>query len=221
MRLAEDGFALVDSGLAPDEREALRSTLFKTDRPGIRCLLDDLLVRVTAGSLRTRLCSLGILPPTATAIQAISFDKTPETNWKVSWHQDLMFPFARPVTSEGYELPSEKEGVNYARPPRAVLEEMLAVRIHLDDCDATSGPLNVTPGSHVYGVLRNSDIPAYSLAASHRRVACIARAGEALLMRPLLLHASSPATKPSHRRVLHLVYHSGSPMTETWYRSIQ
>jgi hypothetical protein len=32
------------------------------------------------------------------------------------------------------------------------------------------------------------------------------KAGDALLMRPLLLHASSEASAPVHRRVIHLEY---------------
>ncbi len=38
---------------------------------------------------------------------------------------------------------------------------------------------------------------------------CVLPRGGALLMRPLLLHASSPATGPGHRRVLHIEYASG------------
>ena len=44
--------------------------------------------------------------------------------------------------------------------------------------------------------------------------------GEAVLTRPLLLHASSQATAPKHRRVLHVVYHSGRPIPETWHRRV-
>lgn len=44
------------------------------------------------------------------------------------------------------------------------------------------------------------------------------QAGEALLMRPLLLHASSNATRP---RVLHIVYHSGAPVAEPWHRELR
>jgi hypothetical protein len=41
-----------------------------------------------------------------------------------------------------------------------------------------------------------------------------------LLMKPLLLHASSPATAPKHRRVLHLVFHSGEATAEPWHRAV-
>jgi hypothetical protein len=37
-------------------------------------------------------------------------------------------------------------------------------------------------------------------------VSCAVEAGDALLMRPLLLHASSRSTRATHRRVLHLEY---------------
>jgi len=43
--------------------------------------------------------------------------------------QDLMFPFARPVETVGFELPTK----NYARPPREVLKSLVAVRPHLDE----------------------------------------------------------------------------------------
>ena len=37
-------------------------------------------------------------------------------------------------------------------------------------------------------------------------VTCTAARGEALLMRPLILHASGRSTSPRHRRVLHIEY---------------
>jgi hypothetical protein len=51
-------------------------------------------------------------------------------------------------------------------------------------------------------------------------VTCLARTGEALLMRPLLLHASSVAKEPRHRRVLHVVYYAGAPIAEKWHREV-
>ena len=37
-------------------------------------------------------------------------------------------------------------------------------------------------------------------------VLCVAQRGDLLLMRPLMLHASSLAAIPGHRRVLHLEF---------------
>lgn len=217
-RLSTEGWAIIQTGLAAAELQSLRDNIFSPNSPGQRCLLDHPLVRKVAISLRTELIESKFLPVGAVAIQAIAFDKTPGANWKVTWHQDVMFPFANPVTSPGFELPSFKEGIAYARPPLDVLESLLAVRLHLDDCDENNGPLRVATGSHRSGVLKNSEIgPAIE---RYETVTCFAKAGEALLMKPLLLHASSPATTPTHRRILHLVYHTGQPISEFWHRSI-
>ena len=78
---------------------------------------------------------------------------------------------------------------------------MLALRVHLDDCTAANGALRVIPGSHRDGRIDDAAIE------QHRNrtpeITCEVPRGGILAMRPLLLHASSPATDPSHRRVLH------------------
>ena len=175
-------------------------------------------MKQTALELRSELIKSSFLPEGAVAIQAIAFDKTPASNWKVTWHQDLMFPFARPVTTPGFDLLSVKDGIDYARPPRAVLEELLAVRFHLDDCDETNGPLRVAPGSHRNGILKSTEI--HGAVERFREISCLTKSGQALLMRPLILHASSQSTIPKHRRVLHFVYHSGTLTSEAWHRSV-
>ncbi len=216
--LATHGWTLLASQIEPHWLAELRERVFAEGVAGTRCLLDEPGVAAVARQLRERLTDAGVLPATAVAIQAIAFDKTPAANWKVTWHQDVMFPFARAVNAPGYELPTKKDGVDYARPPRVVLDQLLAVRIHLDDCDETNGPLRVAPGSHDAGVFKSTEIAAR--VERHGQVTCLARAGEALLMRPLLLHASSVATVPKHRRVLHLVFHSGEPLAERWHRAV-
>jgi ectoine hydroxylase-related dioxygenase (phytanoyl-CoA dioxygenase family) len=197
---------------------ALRESASNVLGPGQRCLLDHPIVRQAAALLRSELVKAGFLSKSAVAIQAIAFDKTPATNWRATWHQDVMFPFAKRVTSPGYELASVKDDVNYARPPRAILEAMLVVRLHLDDCSDPNGPLRVAPGSRREGVVKSTDLPATVKRCGY--VLCLAKTGEALLMKPLLLHASSPATSPRHRRVLHFVYYVGRPITDQWHRSV-
>jgi hypothetical protein len=47
--------------------------------------------------------------------------------------------------------------------------------------------------------------------------ACTLPRGGVLLMRPLLLHASSPSAMPAHRRVIHIEYATGElPAGLTW-----
>jgi hypothetical protein len=62
----------------------------------------------------------------------------------------------------------------------------------------------VLPGSHRAGRLGPDDITAWRERGSP--VECLVPRGGLLVMRPLLLHASSPASAPAHRRVLHLEY---------------
>lgn len=217
--LEKDGWLIIRTDLAPAFLQSVKDSAFSGHAPGQRCLLDLPCVRQVALSLRSELTHSGLLPEDAVAIQAVAFDKTQHTNWRVSWHQDLMFPFAKPVTSTAFKVPSIKDGIPYARPPRDVLEDLLAVRLHIDDCDETNGPLRVIPGSHRDGILKSIEIS--FLAEKGTAVTCLAKEGEALLMKPLLLHASSQATMPKHRRVLHLVYHTGAPTTEAWHRALK
>ena len=218
MNLKDLGFGIVSTGLAAKLLAELRENLFQSEVPGQRCLLDIEIVRNAAFALKSELVAGGHLLPQAVAIQAIAFDKTSAANWKVAWHQDLMFPFASRVTSPDFRLPTLKQGVHYAQPPESVLKQLLAVRLHLDDCDATNGPLKVSPRTHRAGILKASEIAKQVI--SNGEFTCFAKTGEALLMHPLTLHASSQASEPKHRRILHFVYHSGDPMSELWYRSV-
>src|SRR3954454_20557270 len=100
-----------------------------------------------------------------------------------------------------------KHGVPHVRPPAAILEKVLAVRRHLDDSGEDNGPLRVLPGTHRRGILSDAEIVATS---KEEEVVCSARSGYAILMRPLVLHASSPARTSSARRVIHIEFASAS-----------
>ena len=217
-KLAADGWTLFRTNLPPNAMASLRNSAFRPEGAGQRCLLDNPEVLDAAKVLKTKLVRAGFLNEDEVAIQAIAFDKTVGTNWKVTWHQDLMFPFARTVTAPEFGVPSVKDGVPYARPPRDVLEELLAVRLHLDPCDESNGPLRVVTGSHRRGIMKGAEIQ--QVVATGPEAVCLANEGDALLMKPLLLHASSPAAAPKHRRVLHLVYHTGRKIPESWYRAV-
>lgn len=202
------GFAIIPGVLERDDLALLERVFPQSsgDRGGLRNLLDIPAVaeRAESGSIRSLVDS--ILGRDAFPVRAILFDKTPAANWKVSWHQDLTIAVKQLSDTPGYGPWSEKAGVVHVQPPVAVLEGMLAVRLHLDDSGTGNGPLRVLPGSHRAGALRDADIPAW-----RRRVVeqlCLVPRGGVLLMRPLLLHASSPAAEPQHRRVIHLEYAS-------------
>jgi ectoine hydroxylase-related dioxygenase (phytanoyl-CoA dioxygenase family) len=81
---------------------------------------------------------------------------------------------------------------------------MLAVRISLDDCGPDNGPLRVLPGTHRDGLLSRTAV--VQLQGVVEEEVCVLNRGGVVLMKPLLLHASSAAVSPSHRRVLHLEF---------------
>jgi len=137
-------------------------------------------------------------------IKGILFDKNQPANWKVPWHQDLTIAVESRVEASGFGPWSVKEGIIHVQPPSEVLEELLAVRIHLDDCKSLNGALRVIPGTHKLGRLRQADL-ASAIAGREARV-CEVGLGGVLLMRPLLVHASSASINPRHRRVIHLEF---------------
>ena len=145
-----------------------------------------------------------VLGTGAFPVRGLLFDKTPAANWKVSWHQDLAIAVRRRQEVPGFGGWSMKAGVTHVQPPSAILEQMLTVRIHLDDCGAENGPLQVLPGSHQAGRLEAAEIRTWRARAVPEP--CLVARGGAVLMRPLLLHASAPAQLPGHRRVVHLEF---------------
>jgi ectoine hydroxylase-related dioxygenase (phytanoyl-CoA dioxygenase family) len=92
-----------------------------------------------------------------------------------------------------------------AHAPPSALEQVLAIRIHLDDSNEQNGSLRVLPQTHTLGVL--SDDETYDLAKQIPPVDCHVAAGGVLLMKPLLVHCSSKAKSTNaHRRVLQIEY---------------
>ena len=138
--------------------------------------------------------------------RATLFEKTASANWLVVWHQDTALPLERRREVEGWGPWSTKDGVVYAHAPTAALERIVALRVHLDDSTPENGPLRVIPGSHALGVL--SDAAIRGLVARERPQECLVASGGIVVMRPLLVHASSKSAAPAPRRVLHIEYAS-------------
>jgi ectoine hydroxylase-related dioxygenase (phytanoyl-CoA dioxygenase family) len=149
-----------------------------------------------------------VLGPEAHVVRSTLFDKTDAANWKVPWHQDVTIAVSERRETPGYGPWSMKSGVLHVQPPSEVLERMVTIRIHLDPCPSTNGPLRVLPGTHRLGRINQNYVEKYIDEA--QTVTCEAEPGEALVMRPLLLHASSPAESPTHRRVVHLDFAAAS-----------
>jgi len=144
------------------------------------------------------------LDAAAVPFKATLFDKSADANWLVAWHQDTALPISEYRESAGWGPWSEKAGVTYAHAPAKALERIVALRIHIDDSTADNGPLRVLPGTHSLGVLSEAQIR--KLALQMRPVSCTVAAGGVVIMRPLIIHASSKLNSQAPRRVIHLEY---------------
>jgi len=217
-RLEEDGFALIAGAVPPSTVHALLAALEATTEGegvrrrenvyAIRNLLEVVpAVRELARSPEVRALVEPVLGTGACAVRGILFDKTPDANWKVAWHQDLTIAVRERREVEGFGPWSEKAGVVHVQRPAAVLERMITVRLSLDPCGPENGPVCVIPGSHAHGRLSAGEVQRRR--TEEEAVPTCLPAGGVLLMRPLLLHASSPSTSPAHRRVVHLEFAAG------------
>ena len=228
---------LDSSALLSDIEDAgFHVTLPLIDSMSIDALVADLPSTGTQGGARNllrrssvvqRLARIGpmreiassVLGPSCVAVRAILFDKTPGANWKVAWHQDTAVAVRAHVNVPGFVGASHKDGVPHYVAPADVLEQMLAVRLHLDPCTAQNGPVRVLPGTHRLGRLSAAEIE--ELRTTRAPIDCLADRGAMLVIRPLLLHASSPAEIPGHRRVLHLEFARGPlPSHLAWYDAV-
>ena len=213
--LASEGFRLVPGVIAPkrlsglvDEAEALLQTGKRPRAGTLHALRDALGISPTFRRIATGTSVLSLARKASGAsarpVRAILFDKPKTTNWKVPWHQDLTVALRERRTAPGFGPWSIKGGVVHATAPENILSCMITLRIHLDDCPADNGALMVVPGSHREGKLTATQCKA--IASKGEARTCIARAGDILMMRPLLLHRSSAARSPRHRRILHIEY---------------
>ena len=293
--LAQLGFATVPGLIAPERVAELRTLAANLSPAAARNALDlpwcQQLARELATLAPVRDALQAAVGPQPVAIQCTLFDKSAARNWLVAWHRDWSLPLAKrhdtSIGAAGWAGWSTKHGVAFAQPPVALLGQVLALRLHLDDCGPEDGALRVRPGSHLDALRtpRPSDAahvgqveeavdeasqagapaqaavgeiattegkrhaqgaeparfavpdgdnarasaadpadladrahlanggPVHGQAVAARGNApaaaeqlCPVPAGGALLMRPLLLHASSKSRSGKARRVLHLVF---------------
>lgn len=219
-----EGWAITSPLFQPDLLDTLTSELTSvvgdtSARGGTRQLLDIPVVQELARSDPVRSVAEAALGKGCFAVRGILFDKTPSANWKVTWHQDLTIAVRARRDTDGFGPWSVKEGVPHVQPPMPVLERMVAVRVHLDDCGPENGPVRVIPRSHAYGRLSGASIDVWK--QEHASIDCTLSRGGILAFFPLLLHASSPSSRPGHRRVVHLEFAATNlPEGLEWYHAI-
>ena len=217
-QISEDGFAIVPQVISNNNLNDIESMFDMAhfgdsnsvkERQGDIYAIRDLLhavplLKTLLQEAKIRELVEPILGKEAKIVRAMFFDKTSTANWKVTWHQDITIAVKAQHDVAGFGPWSEKAGIIHGHAPASVLENMLTVRIHLDACTAENGALFVIPGSHNVGRLANSQRQA--LREGTPSILCPVPKQGAMVMRPLLLHASATSLYPSHRRVLHFEY---------------
>ncbi len=209
--LTNNGYTVISSVIDSDEVDRIGQIVMSTlaASVGTRRLIEMPWCRNLADRLKQNSHISDSMSVDSLAIQCTLFIKSAEKNWLVSLHQDLSIPVADRVDSSDYSGWSEKESQLFVQPPVSFLERMLAVRVHLDGCDERNGALRVVPGSHTIGKLDSS--AALQARSDREEVHVSVSRGGAMLMRPLLLHASSKISVDNPRRVLHFVFAPAIP----------
>jgi ectoine hydroxylase-related dioxygenase (phytanoyl-CoA dioxygenase family) len=198
----QEGFAVVPVFLDEDTVERLCKHFDDTRHPQ-RNLLCVPIVRELATSKPVRDVMQAVLGPKCFAVKGIFFNKTQSSNWKVVWHQDLTIAVSERRDVDGFGPWTTKDGILHVQPPAQVMAAMLAIRLHLDDSGPDNGPLRVVAGSHREGRLSAEHLARWKKESC---ITCTVPKGGALLMRPLLIHASSACSVMEPRRVIHLEY---------------
>ncbi|MBX2841050.1 MAG: WYL domain-containing protein, partial [Flammeovirgaceae bacterium] len=135
--------------------------------------------------------------------KSIYFDKSPQANWYVTWHQDIPINVNKKMETEGFYGWTKKEDVISVCPPVEITKHTFSIRIHLDETNESNGALKVISGSH-NKILSDDEIQLISENSSP--VICDVGPGGIQLMMPLILHASSKSKQQKRRRVIHLEF---------------
>jgi len=204
----ENGFAILPGVFSRDFLDRLLQEINdlapRRSRAGVRHALR--LAPVAELARRSEMIELvrPLLGPDAFPFRATLFDKSPEANWLVVWHQDTALPLRERIEAAGWGPWSLKEGIHYAHAPTSALGPVVALRISFDDSTLENGPLRILPRTHTLGVL--SDDSVHEIASRSAPIDCVVPKGGILIMRPLLIHASSKSHSETPRRVLHVEY---------------
>jgi len=158
------------------------------------------------------------LDPNARPVRVVAFNKSESANWGVPWHQDRVIAVSKKADVAGYRNWTKKSGIWHCEPPQAVLDQMLFVRVHLDDTDQDNGAMEIALASHSKGIIPSSE--AERAASQCPQEVCGAKRGDVLVLKMLTLHASKPAKVSFGRRVLRVDFSSSDlPSPLSWVKA--
>lgn len=161
---------------------------------------------------------IGKLSRTSKVVKSLYFDKPPQANWIVNWHQDLTINVRKKIPLLGYENWRELKERTVVQPPIKILENIFTIRIHLDDCTEKNGALRVIKSSHREGVI---DVRNGIREKIKEEIVCEVGRGGILIMKPLILHSSKRTENNRNRRIIHIEFCDLElPMGLNWNESL-
>lgn len=224
-QIANNGFTIIENIYSPKEIESIIETVGNANQanPLFRRTDDLFAIREflkqvpEVGQIvfndQLRKIIKAIFGSDYFAVKSIYFDKPKQSNWFVAWHQDLTITVDKKADTAGYGSWTNRLNQNSVQPPLSLLESNFTIRIHLDDTDSGNGALKVIAGSHREGIQRADEINWETSAET----ICSVKAGSIMIMKPLLMHASSRSTNDKQRRVVHIEFSKADlPNPLTW-----
>jgi ectoine hydroxylase-related dioxygenase (phytanoyl-CoA dioxygenase family) len=224
------GFTIVDNVFTAKEVDDLLLTISKADtsKPTFRKTTDLFAIRqflkeVPAAVDKVFIDKLNgliseIFGDEYFVVKSIYFDKPENSNWFVSYHQDLTISVDKKLSLDGFGPWTTKHNQFAVQPPLDILKDNFTIRIHLDNTDEANGALKVIPASHLKGIYRPETID-WTI---ENQTICSVKKGGVMFMKPLLLHSSGRTINNNKRRVLHIEFSRSSlPGSLNWAERIQ
>jgi len=212
--IEEKGYAIINTVYTKDEVANILSAIENTDQtnPAFRKTNDMFAIRrflheipvVKTLLLTDKFQSLitALFGNDYFIVKSIYFDKPAQSNWFVAYHQDLTISVNTKTDIPGFGPWTVKQDQFAVQPPLNILKNNFTVRIHLDDTDENNGALRVVPGSHLKDIYRPETIDW----SKEKEGSCSVKESGIMIMRPLLLHASSRTNNNKKRRVIHIEF---------------
>jgi ectoine hydroxylase-related dioxygenase (phytanoyl-CoA dioxygenase family) len=209
-----NGFAVIDNIYTADEVESFLHQINQanTDKDTFRKSGDLFAIRQFLKEIPSTLDTIfnqklksilkQLLGDKYFVVKSIYFDKPQTSNWYVSYHQDLTISVDKKLALDGFNFWTKKQNQFAVQPPLEILQNIVTVRIHLDDTDENNGALRVIPKSHSKGIFRPKTINR----TVEQEISCNVARGGIMLMKPLLLHSSGRTTNNKQRRVIHIEF---------------
>jgi Phytanoyl-CoA dioxygenase (PhyH) len=197
----QDGRTWFRAALGDGDLAALDKACRLGAAPGARLGWRDGLLGLLGYTSRLTTLARTLLPR-AIPVRIVIFNKSPDLNWQVPWHQDRVISVREKHDVASYDRWTKKAGIWHVEPPLDLLRGMIFARVHLDDTDTANGCLELALGTHARGRVDAQD--AAAVAGASPCEVCEARRGDVLFVKALTLHRSKSSQQQSDRRTLRI-----------------